>query len=317
MTLNVSGPISLGGKTTGQSIELELNSTYGTGGFAKISMNDNAARNLAQKSSGIIKMSDFYGKSAIVSVSLTISSNTTNYILKNNVGSGYVAGKSNITLTINSGVYLYSTSTSTPALTISGFTAGDIITVINNGVIMGMGGQGGDCGQAASGGYFIGNFQYGSGGNGYPGGPALSTNFTITLKNNGIIGGGGGGGGGGNGFSGGKSYAAGSTGGGGRPNGPVGANPWLATDGTYPTGNGTAGTLTSPGSGWIDTDPYNPVGSSGAGGNLGAAGQGGEGRTDGAGAGHTPSLGGAAGAAIQGNSYITYNPRGSLLGGVT
>jgi hypothetical protein len=60
MTLNSSGPISLGGTTTGQSIAVENGGT----GTTQISLNDTAVRNLAGVSSGAIVMpTNFYGKS--------------------------------------------------------------------------------------------------------------------------------------------------------------------------------------------------------------------------------------------------------------
>ena len=60
MTLNASGPISLGGIIPGQSIAVEL----GGGGTTQISLNDTAVRNLAGIPSGAIIMpTNFYGKS--------------------------------------------------------------------------------------------------------------------------------------------------------------------------------------------------------------------------------------------------------------
>lgn len=59
MALNASGPISLGGSTSGESIALEL----GLGATAQISLNDSAVRTLAGKASGdIIMPTDFYAK---------------------------------------------------------------------------------------------------------------------------------------------------------------------------------------------------------------------------------------------------------------
>lgn len=59
MTLNASGPLSIGGTTTGQSINLELglaqNATSGLG--------DTNFRTLAGVATGAISMSNFYGKS--------------------------------------------------------------------------------------------------------------------------------------------------------------------------------------------------------------------------------------------------------------
>jgi hypothetical protein len=248
-------------------------------------------------------------------VSLTINSNTTDYVLNTAKISGYVAGQARVVLTIAQGVYVYSTSTSTPALTVTGFTVGDIITIVNNGFIVGMGGKGGYAGEPASGGYFSGNILSGSGGNGFSGGPALKTTFALTIINNGTIGGGGGGGGGSNGWSGGYQYSAGGSGGGGRVNGPAGDDyiyPVYAGGGTSLSGGN--GTLYAPGPG---VPAYYPAGRSGRGGDLGQAGTGGEGLTDGAGGGHTPSSGGAAGPAIVGNTLITYSVRGTILGAYT
>jgi hypothetical protein len=61
MTLNSSGPISLGGTATNASINLELSQAFN----AQISMNDTNVRTLAGVASGAIVMpTNFYGKSA-------------------------------------------------------------------------------------------------------------------------------------------------------------------------------------------------------------------------------------------------------------
>ena len=63
MTLNSSGPISLGGSTAGQSINLEL----GKSATATVSLNDTDVRTLAGVASGaIIVPTNFYGKSSVV-----------------------------------------------------------------------------------------------------------------------------------------------------------------------------------------------------------------------------------------------------------
>lgn len=70
MALNVSGPISLGGSTAGQSINLELSQSA----TAQVSMNDANVRSLAGVASGAIVMpTNFYGKSA---VTITLTSQT-------------------------------------------------------------------------------------------------------------------------------------------------------------------------------------------------------------------------------------------------
>ena len=49
---------------------------------------------------------------------------------------GYSAGITDVTITINSGVYVYATSTANSGLSITGGKAvGDTVTVINNGYI--------------------------------------------------------------------------------------------------------------------------------------------------------------------------------------
>lgn len=52
---------------------------------------------------------------------------------------GYVPGKTTITVTIDANAVVSSTSTTSPALIVNGFTAGDTINIINNGLIKGSG----------------------------------------------------------------------------------------------------------------------------------------------------------------------------------
>jgi hypothetical protein len=68
MTLNASGPLSLGGATTGQSINLEL----GQAATALASINATNFRTLAGVASGQISISNFYGKSNTVGTYLLI-----------------------------------------------------------------------------------------------------------------------------------------------------------------------------------------------------------------------------------------------------
>lgn len=73
MALNSSGPISLGGSTSGQSVNLELSKSA----TAQISMNDAAVRTLTGKSSGAVIMpTDFYGKSNAFQYTGTITQDT-------------------------------------------------------------------------------------------------------------------------------------------------------------------------------------------------------------------------------------------------
>jgi hypothetical protein len=200
MTLNASGTISLAGTTTGQSVEIEL----GGSGTSQISLNDTNVRTLLGVASGQISMSSAYGKSNRVSLSYTFTSSTPNASLNVTSIGGYVSGKSDITITVNGGVYLYATSTGNYGLTLSGGNTGDTVTLVNKGYIMGMGGAGARCSS-----------------NGATGGPALSIGFNTTINNANsaaYIGGGGGGGSGGN--YGGGLGAGGGGGAGGGSGGP-------------------------------------------------------------------------------------------------
>jgi hypothetical protein len=61
MPLNSSGPISIGGSTAGQSINLEL----GRSATAQSNLNESALRTLAGVASGPISLSNFYGKANV------------------------------------------------------------------------------------------------------------------------------------------------------------------------------------------------------------------------------------------------------------
>jgi hypothetical protein len=155
------------------------------------------------------------GKANRYKLSRVFSTNTTQTTVNVAAISGYKAGKSDLTITVNSGVYVYSTDTATPALTVTGATAGDTITLVNNGFIIGMGGNGATSGVNLS-------PQAGT-----PGGPAMSLGFNISITNNSYIAGGGGGGGA-------SAYPGNGTGGGGAGGGQG------ATDGPYAGGQGGA-----------------------------------------------------------------------------
>jgi hypothetical protein len=186
MALNGSGPISLAGGTAGQSIALEL----GLGTTTTISLNQTAVRTLAGVASGAITMpTDFYGKSNRAILSFTFTSNTTNAALNVNTISGYLSGTSDITVTVNSGVYLYATTAGNYGLNLTGATTGDTVTLVNNGYIIGFGGPGGSTGVGVK--------------NGANAGPAFNvgTGINITVNNtnaSAFIAGGGGGGASGN-----------------------------------------------------------------------------------------------------------------------
>lgn len=260
MALNSTGPISLGGSTTGQSVNLEL----GVSATAQISFNDAAVRTLTATTAGtaLVMPTNFYGKSNRKTATQTYSANTTNASLNIAGLSGYVAGSTDVTITINSGVYVYSTSTGTPGLTLTGGTTGDTVTLINNGFILGMGGAGGS----------------------NAGGIALQLGFNTTVNNtNGAayIAGGGGGGrtagspsAGGGGGAGGGSGAAGFTTAG-AAGGGVGASGSTASNASIPNGtaNGGGGGGAGGGGGGSGVGGFSPCAQVPAGGGGGGGGR--------------------------------------------
>lgn len=209
----------------------DVNIELGFAGTTLISMNQSDVRTLAGVggSGTIITMQNLQGKSNRVSLSVTYSSSTQSPTLNLSSISGYSAGRSDITVTVNSGVYLWSDSTGTPALNITGGTTGDTLTVVNNGFIMGKGGQGGSGGAANAGGTAI-NFGFGLAG------------ATINNTNgSAYIGGGGGGGGGGN--AGSNNYF----GGGGGAGGGAGGNADNSAGGGGFQSGGAGGAIGSSG----------------------------------------------------------------------
>lgn len=247
-------------------------------------------------------------------IQLVISTDTANYDMYANRGPNYVAGSANIRLTINSGVVVYSTSTGSPALTTgSSWTAGDILTIINNGTILGRGGAGGN---GSTG---------GTGGTGGSGGGALQAQFAVSIDNqNRIAGGGGGAGGGGSNTIVDESgpYTGGSGGGGGGiGNGPGGTGsapsaPPSAPAPKTPGQNGTAGTLTAAGGGGeAGVVPVGVLGGNGgSGGSYGSSGGGGGSSPFGP---YKGGTGGAAGYAITGNPFVNYINVGTINGSVS
>jgi hypothetical protein len=164
--------------------------------------------NASLAASGAISVSAFFNQSKRWIVAVTISASTTNFNLRTFLDSTYGDYSSiptDVTVTINSGVVVYSTSTSTPAFdTGNGWESSSTITIVNNGQISGMGGDGG----------------VGYNGAGGAGGNAIGLQYPLTINNtSGNIFGGGGGGGGGGGMywaSNGSIYASGGGGGGGQ-----------------------------------------------------------------------------------------------------
>lgn len=124
---------------------------------------------------------------------ITISSNTLNYSLAADLQNNYGWDGSSaieVELTINSGVYVYSTSSSSPGI-LASLTTGSTLTINNSGNIHGVAGAGGAGGSAST-------IQR-NGSAGTAGTDAIKLeNVTATINNlsGGVIAGGGGGGGG-------------------------------------------------------------------------------------------------------------------------
>ena len=288
----------------------QINTELGLSSTAQISLNDSVVRTLFGKASGAITMSDGYGKAN--QFAFTISSNQTNANLRTLAVNAGWNQSSKVVATINSGVYVSANSTGTPGLTINGSFPGGV-ELVNNGFIVGMGGNGG-----------LGS-NGGTGGAGAAGGGALSVSTAISITNNGTIGGGGGGGGGG-----GRGWVSpvvysfmsncGSGGGGGRTgttNSAAGGRQVTNASGS----NGNAGTSASAGA----QASAGFGGFGGAGGNWGSTGSGGGTGATATLGGDNPSTqygsggggGGGAGYAVSGNGNITWVATGTRLGSIS
>jgi hypothetical protein len=285
MPLPSSGPITIQQIATefGGTAPHSLSEYYRGGAFVA-----NTPANANIPASGAIALSNFYGASkSRVTVNLVISTNTQNYDVYVNRGPNYVAGNTDVILTINSGVFLGATSTGVYALVVSSsFSAGDTVSIINNGTILGMGGGGGAGGFA------------GNAGGGGGGGNTMQISRATRITNNGVIASGGGGGGGGGAGVINKSQARGGGGGGGAG--------YLSGGGGSP--NGGAGSTTAGGAGGGGQPG---AGSGGVGGGRGANGASGTNGNTGFAAG-----GGTAGYYVVGNSNVTWVATGTRIGRV-
>lgn len=298
----------------GGSNPISLSEYYRGGSFVIAHPN-----NTGIPSSGAISCSHFFNQRKEWVVTVTISANTTNFNLRSFLNSTYGDFSSVptiVTVTINSGVVVSSTSTGTPAFTTgSSWAAGSTFALVNNGSIIGMGGAGGT-GTGAT-----------AGTAGSSGGPALSITLPTTITNgSGTLAGGGGGGGGGASVLYSGIYIIGGGGGGGGQsytNSSGGAHgSWSIAMTTYPT-NGSAGTNAGGGAGG-GAGVYEDVGkgggtwvsgAGGAGGSYGAAGA--SGAAVGSGTTYyNATAGGAAGNYINLNGQsVTWVSFGTRLGG--
>ncbi|MFX4226361.1 MAG: thrombospondin type-1 domain-containing protein [Porticoccaceae bacterium] len=213
---------------------------------------------------------------------------------------------------VASGVTLSSTSTAVPAITIPTLPEESTAVLINNGTIVGRGGNGASGGRA----------------NGQNGGPAIRTLADLEVRNFGIIGGGGGGGGttsvanSGNCYNSCQPLSGGGGGGAGAPSGSGGIVPssvQVCSGGNlYGTGGGNHGASGSLLSGGNGGSPYSCGGfTGGRGGNGGALGQNGTAGVRYSGYAYGVGAGGTAGAAMiaNGNS-ITWTELGDVRGAI-
>ena len=286
MALPASGPISL------DDIQTEF------GGTNPIGLSEYYSAAAGVPASGEISIADFYGTSARVVIPITVT-NATNYVIYDNRGPTYDAGKSDITLTISGTIG--STTTATAALRTGTFASGDTVTIVNDGSIRAFGGGGGAGGSTSA------------GAAGGAGGHAIDLGFPVTLTNNSLIQGGGGGGGGG----GSRNYiepAPGNKGpgtprsyggGGGGGGSGVGLGGAGGGGGTAPGSGGAAGGADTGGAGGASP----AAGAGGAGGNRGVAGAGGNPYT------YAGGSGGAAGKAVVPNgNTLSLTNNGSIFG---
>jgi hypothetical protein len=255
------------------------------------------------------------GGDSRVTITLTIGSNTSDYNIFNNRGGTYSAGLSDVTLVNNATIS--SSATGTPALdTGSGWNASDTLTIDNNSIVQGDGGNGG-AGGAGNG--------PGAGAAGGAAGHAINLQFDTTIDNTGgTISGGGGGAGGGGGQNVSRDVKGGSLldtssgggGGGGFGGGAAGAAGAAGSgSGNNNTGNaGSAGSVTASGGG--GSAGSGAGGAGGGGGGVGAAGAAGANASSGVqGSG---GAGGAAGKAVNLNSNsVTWTANGTRNGAIS
>ena len=262
-------------------------------------------------SSGANSMSNFYGTSNRIIITLTISADTNNYNIFSNKGGTYSAGISDVTLVNNARIS--SSSTGTAAVdTGSGWTSGDTITIDNNSIVVGDGGDGGAGGAATS-------LTASDAVAGGAGGNAINLQFNTTIDNTGgtISGGGGGGGGGGSTVSvlalSANERRGGDGGGGGFGGGAAGAGGTASGGSNNSNGTaGSAGTVSAAGAGG-GSGNY----SGGAGGAAGASGTAGTLGTNETSNGAV-GAGGAAGKAVNLNgNTATFTATGTRNGAVS
>lgn len=152
---------------------------------------DIAPNNAISNTNSDISFSSFYGTTDRVALALQISGEEKDYNIYSNLPAGYVQHATDLTVTIGSNALVGSNSTSGYALdTGTGYSSTDTLTIINNGTIIGRGGNGGNGGNAR----YNNETSTTAGTAGTDGGHAFRAQFACTFTNNGSLHGGGGGG---------------------------------------------------------------------------------------------------------------------------
>jgi hypothetical protein len=296
----------------------QVNVELGRSATASINMNESAVRSLFGVASGAISMSQGYGKANQFAFSFNGGTNVDLRTAAINAG----WNQSSKVIATNTGT-VSANSTGAYALVINGsFPNG--VEFVNNGNVIGAGGNGGN----GSGGTSLGPPIGGSNGSG--GGPALVAYVGAQVRNNGTIAGGGGGGGGGQGqyniFTDKGSffyYHIGAGGGGGGRSSAAVNSSGGSGGGTvgYQGGSsgGGAGTFSGQGGGGAGAVVYTGSLYGGSGGGGGGWGSGGGSGGGGAGAQSSggPYGGGSGGAAVNGNGNITWLATGTRLGAIS
>jgi hypothetical protein len=319
----------------GPSISMTTLNTEFNGGFALSSYYrggayvPNTPANAAIPTSGTIALGNFYGSSSRVPVSLTATGN--NYDVYTNRGPTYVAGISDVVVTVPGTVG--SASTGTYAMLVpSAFSPTDTVTIVNNGVIQGMGAGGGNGGAANNPAPTSTPGVAGS-----TGGNAIYINRPTVITNNGTIAAGGGGGGGGGAAARtnpkGSNFSGGGGGGGGAGTNNGGGGTGGFAQAAIPSARtlvgipGSPGTSSSGGAGGPPQSPSSGVGIAVSGGGGTGGGRGAAGSAGAAGSSTSPlgpsviktpgGAGGATGFYLVGNPFVTYPATGTRQGNVS
>lgn len=312
-------------QASGTSISMsQINTELGLATTTSHSLDAADMRLLAGVASGAISISDFYSKIYRVIISYTITSNTADVVMRTlaNTTVWNQTTPCNFTLTNNTNIYCYASSTGVYAMSTGAtWPTNSILTLINGGGILGAGGTG----AVGTTGVWL---SVVAGAAGAAAGPGFNAQYNVSVTNNSWIASGGGGGGGGGSsltvFSSSWWSPAGGGGGGGR-GGNLAAG-GAAANGVYgpsypivwsTSGAGGAGALGAGGAGGAGVNAgYGIVsGGGGAGGDVGGVG--------GAGVTGSGNYGGGAGGAggsnnnaIVGNANITWVVNGTKYGGI-